>query len=65
MQLLINGAPTSLPEAATVSDLIARLELQGRIAVEINRQIVPRSAFDQRQLTEGDEVEIVAAVGGG
>ena len=65
MQLLINGAPTSLPEVATVSDLIASLELQGRIAVEINRQIVPRSAFDQRQLTEGDEVEIVAAVGGG
>lgn len=65
MQLLINGTPTSLPEAATVSDLIASLELQGRIAVEINRQIVPRSAFDQRQLTEGDEVEIVAAVGGG
>ena len=48
-----------------MSDLIASLELQGRIAVEINRQIVPRSAFDQRQLTEGDEVEIVAAVGGG
>ena len=65
MQLLINGAPTSLPEAATVSDLIASLELPGRIAVEVNRQIVPRSAFDQRQLTEGDEVEIVAAVGGG
>lgn len=65
MQLLINGAPTSLPEAATVSDLIANLELQGRIAVEVNRQIVPRSAFDQRQLTDGDEVEIVAAVGGG
>ena len=65
MQLLINGAPTSLPEATTVSDLLASLELQGRIAVEVNRQIVPRSAFDQRQLTDGDEVEIVAAVGGG
>ena len=50
---------------ATVSDLIAALEIEGNIAVEINREIVSRSAFADHLLADGDQVEIVTAIGGG
>ena len=65
MNLIVNGEQTSLANVATVSDLIAALEIEGNIAVEINREIVSRSAFDQHLLANGDEIEIVAAIGGG
>ena len=65
MNLLVNGEQTSLANVATVSDLIAALEIGGNVAVEINREIVSRSAFDERRLADGDEIEIVIAIGGG
>ena len=65
MNLLVNGEQTSLADVATVSDLISALEIEGNVAVEINREIVSRSAFNQHQLAEGDEIEIVTAIGGG
>jgi sulfur carrier protein len=49
-----------------VIQLIEQLSLQGtRIAVELNREIVPRSRYDATPLTSGDKVEIVQAIGGG
>ena len=65
MNLLVNGETTSLANVATVSDLIAALEIEDNVAVEINREIVSRSTFDHRQLADGDQVEIVTAIGGG
>ena len=65
MNLLVNGETTSLANVATVSDLIAALEIEDNVAVEINREIVSRSAFDQHRLADGDQVEIVTAIGGG
>jgi thiamine biosynthesis protein ThiS len=35
------------------------------VAVELNRQLVPRAQFAQRMLAEGDELEVVTLVGGG
>lgn len=64
--LTINGETRRFDEALTVSQLIERLELSGkRIALERNGQIVPRGAFDEARLTDGDRLEIVVAVGGG
>ncbi len=65
MNLLVNGKQTSLTDVATVSDLIAALEIRDNVAVELNREIVSRSAFNQRLLADGDEIEIVTAIGGG
>ena len=65
MNLFVNGETTSMANVATVSDLIAALEIQGNVAVEINREIVSHSAFDQHLLADGDQVEIVTAIGGG
>lgn len=64
-QIILNGTPTQV-EALTVSDLIAELELTGRrLAVEVNAELVPRSAFAEHRLAPQDRVEIIHAVGGG
>ena len=65
MLVIINGADTEVPDSTTVTNLINQLELTGRIAVEINKQIVPRSEFDSRLINNGDMIEIVHAIGGG
>jgi sulfur carrier protein len=65
MQVVINGAPASLEQVHTVAELVRHLRLEGRIAVEVNREIVPRSRFATHPLNEGDVVEVVHAVGGG
>ncbi|PPK53704.1 sulfur carrier protein ThiS [Marinobacter persicus] len=66
MQIQLNGDAVELPDAMTVADLIAHLELTGkRLAVEVNEDIVPRSQHPELTLNEGDRVEVVHAIGGG
>ena len=66
MQLRINGKAETLPDGLTVAALIEHLALgRRRVAVEVNREIVPRAAHAAMRLAEGDEVEIVHAIGGG
>jgi sulfur carrier protein len=62
----VNGEPHELPEGTTIADLLDRLGLAGRrVAVAIDREVVPRQGFAQRRLRAGDCVEILEAVGGG
>jgi len=62
----INGELRQLPANTTVAALIEEMGLTGkRIALERNGEIVPRSTFATRQLSAGDKLEIVVAVGGG
>ena len=66
MNIIVNGAPTEVVDSAPVSALIGQLGLAGqRVAVEVNKVLVPRSRFDQHRLNDGDRVEIIQAVGGG
>ena len=66
MEVCVNGNPVSVPAGFTLAMLIQQLSLGGdKIAVELNRDIVPRSQYDALQLTEGDQLEIVQAIGGG
>lgn len=65
MQVIINGAHTELQDVDSVAALLRHLGLEGRLAVEINGVIVPRSGFDLQTLKEGDRIEIVRAIGGG
>ena len=66
MQIVLNGEPASVAEAATVTALLTQLQLAGqRLAVELNGQIVPRSRWAEVALREGDRAEIVRAIGGG
>ncbi len=66
MQILVNGAPCQLPHDSRVINLIEHLGYTGkRIAVELNGEIVPKSRHPDTPLAEGDQLEIVVAVGGG
>jgi sulfur carrier protein len=65
MLVTINGEPTDLDDVKTVAGLIELLDIEGRIAVEVNREIVPRSQFKQFTINDGDIIEIVHAIGGG
>jgi sulfur carrier protein len=54
------------PPPGTVAELVRSLNLEGkRIAVEMNGEIVPKSRYGQTRVHEGDQLEVVAAVGGG
>ena len=64
--ITLNGEPRRLAPGTSVDALVLSLELPpGRVAVERNREIVPRSQWGAAVLGEGDQVEIVHFVGGG
>ena len=66
MRIQLNGESFELPDGETVSALLTRLELVGRrVAVELNLDIVPRSQHESTILSDGDQVEVVHAIGGG
>ena len=62
----VNGVPLDWPEAGSVADLLERLGMQGkRVAVSINRSVIPRSRHGEALVRAGDRIEILEAVGGG
>jgi thiamine biosynthesis protein ThiS len=66
MNITINGESRTLSSETRLSELLEMLDLGGkRIAVEVNREIVPRSEYDNYTLSESDTIEIVNAIGGG
>ena len=66
LELLVNGEPRLVPRNCTVQELLTTLSMgERRIAVAINRGVIPRSSFETQRLTAGDRVEILEAVGGG
>ncbi len=65
-QIELNGESHQIERDPRLTSLIERLKLKrGRIAIEINRAIVPRAEWDGTALKAGDVVEIVNFVGGG
>jgi thiamine biosynthesis protein ThiS len=66
MLLHINGEEREFPDGLTVAALVAQLGMkQDRVAVELNLEIVPRTAWDKTTLKSGDKLEVVHFVGGG
>lgn len=65
MQITINGESRTLSTPQTVAALLDSLGLSGRLAVEVNGQILPRSQHSEYHLALGDRIEIVRAIGGG
>jgi len=66
MKIFLNGQAYECATTATVASLLAETgHGERRVAVEVNREIVPRSRHVQHELREGDRVEIVQAIGGG
>ena len=65
-QITLNGEPYTVNGDDRLVALIESLKLKrGRVAVEINREIVPKANWDRTVLAAGDVVEIVNFVGGG
>lgn len=67
MLLIINGEDyPDLPKGMDVSALLAHLGLpKAKIAVERNREIVPKSGYETEILKDGDMLEIITFIGGG
>jgi thiamine biosynthesis protein ThiS len=66
MTVVVNGEPKEFPNGRSLAAFIEHLGLKGdRIAVELNREIAPRSRWTEISLAEGDRLEIVHFVGGG
>lgn len=66
MNIYINGQAQTHDFGLTVHGLVEKLELANkRYALELNQAILPRSLYAQTLLNEGDQIEIIHAVGGG
>jgi thiamine biosynthesis protein ThiS len=64
--VIVNGEPHRVERGSTVADLLRSLGLEAsQVAVERNREIVPRTQHADTSLTPGDRLEIVTFVGGG
>lgn len=66
VNVFVNGVPRTLPAGATITQLLAELEVTERhVAVEVNLELVPRARHAEYQLRESDRLEVVTLVGGG
>jgi sulfur carrier protein len=66
VQITLNGEARDIPEGLTVRALLDHLGLtEGPVAVEVNREIVPRAEHAARPVAPGDAIEVVHFVGGG
>ncbi len=62
----VNGEARPWRLDGTVADLLQDLDIKSeRVAVELNLEILDRAVFPQRQLKNGDRVEILSFIGGG
>ncbi len=66
MKLIINGEEKSFADDLSLYALVEKLGMKlDRVAVELNRDIVPRDRWPSTSLRDGDRLEIVHFVGGG
>ena len=66
MQIKVNGEPREFPAPLSVLSLADQFRFNPRrVAIERNREIVPRSCYGEVTLMDGDEIEIVQFIGGG
>jgi len=66
MKVTINGESQEIPEGLSVAALLEHLKMPSeRLAIERNREILPRSQWEQALVQENDSFEIVHFVGGG
>ena len=61
----INGVEKSVCGVKLTDYLAAENYSKGRIAIEYNGQILPKSQYDNTTIADGDSIEIVCFVGGG
>ncbi len=65
LQVLINQAPHTLPQGATLADAVAQAGIQPPFAAAVNLQFVPRSQYAQHALANHDKIELISPITGG
>jgi thiamine biosynthesis protein ThiS len=66
VRVRVNGEERSLPTGTSVAGLLELLRVATpRVAVERNKEIVPKARYPETRIVEGDELEVVEFVGGG
>ncbi len=65
IKITVNGDQHTIPTNYSLTDLLQLLEVEGRLAIDVNGEIIPRSTHSDYLLSENDQVEIVHAIGGG
>jgi len=66
MKIILNGQEKNLATRMTLAGLLQEMGLgERRVAVEVNREIIPRSQHGAFELKDNDRVEVVFAIGGG
>ena len=66
MKISVNGDTREYAEGTAVADVVADLDLTGkRIAIELNKEILPFDQYATQQIHSNDQLEIVQAIGGG
>ena len=67
MKIFVNGKPTIVEDAVTVSNYLIFLGFENTtsIAIALNKEVIQRDLYGQKKLVEGDRLEIVRAIGGG
>lgn len=66
MRVIVNGQAVELPPGATVADVVRSTCPSPRgVAVAVERQVVPRSAWEEVGLCEGQRIEVLGAAAGG
>jgi sulfur carrier protein len=66
LEIELNGAAHALPADTSLHDLVESLGLAGqKLALAVNRQVVPRERWRDTPLQARDRVDVVRAIGGG
>ena len=66
MIIFVNGQETQVSNGHTAHDLLLELGFERRpVAVEVNKEVIPRALLPDRLLREHDQIEVVTLVGGG
>jgi sulfur carrier protein len=69
MMIVVNGEAQEVAEGSTVADLVEQVAMPGEgrrgVAVAVDAEVVPRSAWRDTELSEGQKVELLAAMQGG
>ena len=64
MEIILNGDAKQVPQQSSIKDLLVEIGvLGGRVAIELNQEVVPKSEYASQQLQAADQIEIIQAVG--
>ena len=66
MRVRVNGRETEVEPGSTIGQIVdCKVPDRSRVAVERNKEIVPRATYDTTPVTAGDVIEVVTLAGGG